>query len=257
MFGAIIGDIAGSTYEHNNDKTEDCEIFRENSRFTDDTVLTLATAYHFISDCSYTEAYKRFGCKYPGAGYGRRFRKWRGSEDPKPYNSWGNGSAMRVSPIAWVAEDLDWVMAEAKRSAEVTHNHPKGIAGAQAVAGAIYLARQGESKDAIRSWVSETFDYDLNRTIEEIRPDYTFDVSCEGSVPESIIAFLESSDFEDSIRKAISIGGDSDTIASIAGAISHAFYGSIPVVMEEYANFVLDDDLKSIITKFWDRYKNT
>jgi ADP-ribosylglycohydrolase len=156
-----------------------------------------------------------------------------------------------------MAQDLDWALAEAQRSAEVTHNHPNGIKGAQAVAGAIYLARQGESKETIRSWVSETFAYDLNRTIAEIRPNYGFDVSCEGSVPEAIIAFLESSDFEDSIRKAISLGGDSDTIACVSGSIAHAFYGSIPDWMVEYANSVLDEAQKSIIYDFWKLYEKT
>jgi ADP-ribosylglycohydrolase len=173
---------------------------------------------------------------------------------PEPYNSRGNGSAMRASPIAWVAEDLDWALEEAARSAEVTHNHPSGIKGAQAVVAAVFLARCGASKDEIRDYLTTTFGYDLHRTVEEIRPRYMFDVSCDGSVPEAIIAFLDSTDFENSIRKAISLGGDSDSIASIAGAIAHAFYEEIPDWMTSYCLGVLDPAQRSIIDDFWKRF---
>ncbi len=254
MFGAIVGDIAGSTYERCNLKFEWCPIFAHGSQFTDDTVLTLATADHLIFGGSYGEAYRRYGRNYPNAGYGASFRQWMYSENPKPYDSWGNGSAMRASPIGWVAADLDWALDEAKRSAEVTHNHPNGIKGAQAVAAAVFLARKGESKDSIRKFIAERFSYNLNRTVEQIRPGYLFEVNSEWSVPEAIIAFLDSSDFETAIRKAISIGGDSDTIACIAGSIAHAFYGRIPVWMIDYCMGVLDDAQKSIISDFWERY---
>jgi ADP-ribosylglycohydrolase len=254
MFGAIVGDIAGSTYERHSFKFECCPIFADGSQFTDDTVLTLATADHFIFGGSYSEVYRQFGRNYPHAGYGGNFRQWMRSADPEPYNSWGNGSAMRASPISWVAEDLGWALEEAARSAEVTHNHPSGIKGAQAVVAAVFLARRGASKDEIRNYVSTTFGYDLQRTVEEIRPRYMFDVSCEGSVPEAIIAFLDSTDFENSIRKAISLGGDSDTIASIAGAIAHAFYGKIPAWMTDYCLGVLDPAQRSIISDFWKRF---
>jgi ADP-ribosyl-[dinitrogen reductase] hydrolase len=254
MFGAVVGDIAGSTYERFNFKFESCEIFAEGSRFTDDTVLTLATADHFLFGESYAEVYRRFGRNYPNAGYGATFRQWMLADDPKPYNSWANGSAMRASPIAWVADDLEWALEEAKRSAAVTHDHPNGIKGAQGVVAAVFLARQGESKDAIRQLVGDRFGYNLDRTIEEIRPSYVFDVSCEGSVPEAIIAFLDSTDFESAIRKGISIGGDSDTIACIAGAIAHAFYGEVPQWMVEYCNGVLDVAQRSIMADFWERY---
>ena len=180
----------------------------------------------------------------------------RGSDDPKPYNSWGNGSAMRASPIAWAIDDLDDAIAEAKRSAEVTHDHPEGIMGAQAVVAAVFLGRNGESKETIRNFVADRFAYDLDRTLDEIRPPYVFDVSCQGSVPEAIIAFLESTDFESAIRKAISIGGDSDTIACISGAIAHAYYGDIPDWMINYCMNVLDVAQRSIIRDFWERYSS-
>lgn len=257
MFGAIIGDIAGSTYERHNFKFECCHIFEEGSQFTDDTVLTLATADHFLFGDSYSTAYRRFGRNYPHAGYGANFRQWMRSDAPKPYNSWGNGSAMRVSPIGWVADDLDWVLEEAGRSAEVTHNHPSGIKGAQAVAACIFLARQGVSKSGINDYVEQKFSYNLHRSLAEIRPGYRFDVSCDGSVPEAIIAFLESSNFEDAIRKAISLGGDSDTIAAISGAIAHAFYGEIPQWMTDHCMGLLDVAQNSIITDFWKKYPST
>jgi ADP-ribosylglycohydrolase len=255
MLGAVVGDIAGSTYERENCKVYDrIEIFRRRSRSTDDSILTVATADHFLSGKSYTQVYQEWGLEFRGAGYGKTFYNWIGSANPQPYNSWGNGSAMRVSPVAWVADDLDWAMAEAKRSAEVTHNHPEGIKGAQAVTAAIYLARTGESKDRIRARVEGMFGYNLRRTIDSIRPDYHFQVSCQRSVPEAIIAFLDSHDFEDAIRKAISLGGDSDTIACIAGSIAHAFYGTIPPWMVEYCRGELQKSQLEILDEFCKQY---
>ncbi len=254
MFGAIVGDIAGSTFERFNCRFESCEIFANGSRFTDDTVLTLATAEHFLFAESYSDIYRRFGRNYPNAGYGASFRAWMLSDNPTPYNSWGNGSAMRASPIGWVADSLEWALTEAQKSAEVTHNHPSGIRGAQAVAAAVFLARTGESKEAIRTNLADSFGYNLNRTVDEIRPQYVFDVSCEGSVPEALIAFLESSDFESSIRKAISIGGDSDTIACIAGAIAHAYYRKIPEWMISYCTKALDGAQRTILSEFWTKF---
>ncbi len=254
MFGAIVGDIAGSTFERHNFKFECCHIFEKDSQFTDDTVLTLATADHFISGEPYSEVYRRYGKNYPHAGYGANFKKWMCAENPQPYESWGNGSAMRVSPVGWVGCDIDWVLAEAKRSAEVTHNHPGGIRGAQAVAASVFLAKKGSPKAGIRDYVEKTFSYDLGRSLDEIRPRYQFDVSCDGSVPEAITAFLESSDFESAIRKAISIGGDSDTIASISAAIAHAYYGEIPVWMTEYCMGVLDVPQKHLLKDFEEKY---
>lgn len=252
MLGAIVGDIAGSTYERFNFKFESCEIFREGSHFTDDTVLTLATADHFIYGDSYADSYRRYGRNYPDAGYGRQFREWMLSENPRPYNSSGNGSAMRASPVGWMAASLDWALEEARRSAAVTHDHPDGIKGAQAVAAAVFLCRTDKSKDRLRVFVSRQFGYDLERSLAEIRPSYSFNASCQGSVPEAIIAFLESASFEDAIRKAISLGGDSDTLASIAGAIAHAYYGRIPDWMVRYCHRVLDPAQRSVIADFWE-----
>jgi len=228
MLGAMIGDIVGSVYEWHNIKTTDFVLFKSNSTFTDDTVLTAATAKALMTGMDYAEAYQDFARRYEGRGYGGNFSRWIWAEDPQPYNSWGNGSAMRVSPVWFDFDTAAEVLAEAERSAAVTHNHPEGIKGAQATALAILLARQGASQSDIRREIADRFDYDLNRKLVDIRPGYAFDVSCQGSVPEAIIAFLESESYEDAIRKAISLGGDSDTIACIAGGIAEAFYGGVP-----------------------------
>ncbi|MEM1085851.1 MAG: ADP-ribosylglycohydrolase family protein [Verrucomicrobiota bacterium] len=254
MFGAIVGDIAGSTYERYNLKFEGCPIFAPSSDFTDDTVLTLATADHYLFGASFEDSYRNFGRNYPDAGYGASFRDWMFSSDPKPYNSWGNGSAMRVSPVGWVAESLDGALTEAVASAEVTHNHPEGIKGAQAVAAAVFLARAGKDKDSIKGYIEEAFGYDLQRSVDEIRPTYAFDVSCQGSVPEALIAFFESVDFESALRKAISLGGDSDTIACISGAVAHAYYKKIPTWMVDYCFGCLDPAQRSIIEDFWTKF---
>ncbi len=228
MLGAIAGDMIGSVYEHHPQKNKDFPMWCESSRFTDDTVLTVATAHALVTDSDYAKAYRRYGRQWPQAGYGRTFRNWLAQADAASYNSWGNGSAMRVSPVGWFFEDEADVLAEAERSAEVTHGHPEGIKGAQAVALAIFLARKGASRAAIRQRLEAEFDYDLGRSLGAIRPDYGFDVSCQGSAPESVIAFLESADYEDAVRNAISLGGDADTMACIAGAIAEAFYGGVP-----------------------------
>ncbi len=228
MLGAMIGDIVGSVYEWHNIKTTDFVLFRSDSTFTDDTVLTVATAQALMTDGDYTAAYQGFARRYPGRGYGGNFSRWIWADDPRPYNSWGNGSAMRVSPVGFAFDTADEVLAEAERSAAVTHNHPEGIKGAQATALAILLARQGVSQAEIREEIAGRFNYDLNRKLDDIRPSYAFDVSCQGSVPEAIIAFLESESYEDAIRKAISLGGDSDTIACITGGIAEAYYGGVP-----------------------------
>ena len=267
MLGAIVGDIAGSKYERNNCRNEEqIEFFKKGSRCTDDTVLTLATAKNLMArddggelnsndSRSYAEAYREMGNLYPYAGYGRSFNDWRKSHDSGPYGSYGNGSAMRVSCVGWVATSLEWCMKEAERSAEVTHNHPEGIKGAQATACAVFLARTGKSKAFIKKFLEDSpFGYDLSRSIAEIRPKYKFDSSCQGSVPEAIIAFLESDDFESAIRRAISLGGDSDTIACIAGAIAHAFYGHIPDSMIEYCRKTMDSYQRNILDSFWAKY---
>lgn len=250
MLGAIAGDIVGSVYEHYPIKITNFPLFEEGSCFTDDTVLTVAIAYAVLNHGGYQEPLKTFGRKYPYAGYAGRFSQWLESDDSLPYNSWGNGSAMRVSPIGFAFNTIDDILSEAKKTAEVTHNHPEGVKGAQATALAVYLARIGVSKKEIRSEITERFGYDLSRTVDEIRPTYVFDVSCQGTVPEAIIAFLDSESYEDAIRKAISLGGDSDTLACITGGIAQAFYKKIPkeIISEVYSRF--PEEFISIIEKF-------
>ncbi len=254
MLGAIIGDIAGSPYERTNLKSVAAPLFARGSTFTDDTVLTLASADVLMNGGDYVEAYQRYGRRFPNAGYGGTFRRWIFAGQPAPYGSWGNGSAMRASPIGWTCESIDDVFAEATRSAQVTHDHPEGIKGAQAAAAAVFLARSGRPKSEIKAFLAQTFVYDLDRTIEAIRPAYAFDVSCQGSVPQAIIAFLESNNFEHALRLAISLGGDSDTIASITGAIAHAFYREIPEHMINMANSLLAPDLAAVTRDFCARY---
>jgi ADP-ribosylglycohydrolase len=254
MIGAIAGDIIGSSYELYGVKMTDFKLFTPASRFTDDTVLTVAVADCLLHGKNYAATFKEYGRRYPNAGYGMAFSGWLNSESLAPYGSFGNGSAMRVSPVGFAFTTLDTVLEEAKKSAEVTHDHPEGIKGAQAVASAIYLARSGYSKDAIRNYIEETYDYDLNRSIDAIRPDYSFNETCQGSVPESIIAFMESSDYEDAVRKAISLGGDSDTMACIAGGIAQAYYKVIPRYIIDKIEEILDNKLLQIIDKFIERY---
>lgn len=254
MIGAIIGDIAGSTREHHNVKSKNFTFLPQYSHFTDDTVMSLAVAKWLTEDPEHKEetlvkCMQELGRRYPDAGYGKCFYGWIFSNDPKPYKSYGNGSAMRVSPVALYAKSLDECLDLAKRSAEVTHNNPEGIKGAQAIAAATYLVAHGSTKEEVKEYVVKTFGYNLNRTIDEIRPVYKFDVSCQGSVPEAIIAYLESKDFEDAIRNAISIGGDSDTIAAMAGSIAAAEYG-IPAKFAEFCYGKLTYTLKNVLNKF-------
>jgi ADP-ribosylglycohydrolase len=255
IIGAIAGDIIGSVYEWHNVKAVDFDLFCHKSTFTDDSVLTLATMDAIINKKDYTESYQAFGKKYPHRGYGGNFYSWIYSNNPKPYNSWGNGSAMRVSPVGWYGNSIDEVMAEAQKSAEVTHNHPEGIKGAQSTAVGIYMARSRKNKEEIKKFITDTFGYDLNRKIDDIRPNYEFDVSCQGSVPEAIIAFLESTDFENAIRLAISIGGDSDTIACIAGGLAEAYYQKIPDDIIENVLGILPQDLVKIVEDFSIKYR--
>jgi len=254
LLGAIAGDIIGSVFESRPIKTTKFPLFNPQSRFTDDTVLTVAVAFSILDDIDYASAFKSFGKKYPGAGYGKSFYNWIFSTERKPYNSWGNGSAMRVSPVGFAFDTLEEVLKEAKKSAEVTHNHPEGVKGAQATALAVFLANQGQDKGEIKQEVSNRFGYDLNRSLDEIRPNYSFDISCQGSVPESIIAFLESEDFEDAIRKGISLGGDSDTIACIAGGIAQAFYKYVPEEIVSKVRQRLPDEFLSILDSFNSKY---
>ncbi len=250
MLGAIAGDIIGSSHEFAGLKTKDFPLFSRYSRFTDDTVLTIAVADKLLYGGEYHRLLKSYYRNYPKAGYGGKFAQWGASEDIEPYHSWGNGSAMRVSPVGYAFDDLDSVLFAAKQSAEATHNHPEGIKGAQAIAVAIFLARTGKSKLEIHDYIRDTFSYDLDRTLDNIRPEYTFEVSCQGSVPEAIIAFLESTDYEDAIRNAISLGGDSDTLACMAGGISEAFYGGVPAAIATQSLTILAEPLKLVLREF-------
>lgn len=252
MLGAIIGDIAGSVYEWNRIKSKEFPLFRTDCFFTDDTVMTLAVAEGLMNggkEKDFINAMRKYGNLYPDAGYGGRFSGWLISDKPEPYHSWGNGSAMRVSPVAWAFDTLEEVEQAAAVTAAVTHNHPEGIKGAQAAAACIFLARTGRGKAEIKAYVETVYDYNLNRTLDEIRPGYQFNESCQKTVPEAILAFMESTDFEDAIRNAISLGGDSDTLAAIAGSIAEAAYG-IPEEIKTQGLGFLDNRLKGIYYGF-------
>ena len=250
MIGAIAGDIIGSVFEHDPIKTTSFPLFTESSRFTDDTVLSVAVADAILNQSDYVTVLKNYGRKYPAAGYGMSFLRWTQSSVTKPYNSWGNGSAMRVSPVGFAFDSTEDVLREAEKSAAVTHNHPEGIKGAQATALAIFLAREGADKSEIRRQIQHRFHYDLDRSTDDIRPYYVFDVSCQGSVPESILAFLDSADFEDAVRLAISLGGDSDTMGSIAGGIAQAYYGRIPQQIVDLVRQRLPESFVHVVDQF-------
>ena len=254
MLGAIAGDIIGSEYEIKNIKTTEFELFSERSVFTDDTVLTVAVADSILHDADLIDKLKGYYNLYPNAGYGASFIGWASSESRTPYNSWGNGSAMRVSPVGFACSTIEDVLLQAQKSAEVTHNHPEGIKGAQAVASAVFLARTGETKNAIKKYIEAQFSYSLDEPLDSIRERYSFDVSCQGSVPQAVTAFLESAGFEDAVRKAVSIGGDSDTIACMAGAIAHAFYKEVPEPIMDRVYRILDSKLRQVVTLFCNRY---
>ena len=281
MLGAIIGDIVGSVYEWHNIKTKDFPLFRDDCFFTDDTVMTCAVAEAVMNGGNkddFIDAMKKYGRMYPDAGYGGRFRTWLFSNTRQPYNSFGNGSAMRVSPCAWVmdcgfcARTGMWPSNGrelARLSAEVTHNHPEGVKGAMATADAIFICRfysgrndidyevpmkngSMECKKRVKEHIESEYRYDLSRTLDEIRPEYRFNETCQETVPQAIIAFLESTDFEDAIRNAISLGGDSDTLAAITGSIAEAAYG-IPEWIKDKAYAYLDKPLKDVLRR-WKRY---
>ncbi|MEX2680249.1 MAG: ADP-ribosylglycohydrolase family protein [Candidatus Sigynarchaeota archaeon] len=256
MIGAIAGDIAGSTWEYTPVKSIDgFALFSPRSFFTDDTVLTVALADSILTGEPYVNKMKEYFRRYPDAGYGGTFAHWAASKDDAPYNSWGNGSAMRVSPVGFAYDTLEEVLDQAKQSAAVTHNHPEGIKGAQATAACIFLARRGKSKKQIQEYVETTFGYDLHRSLDVIRPTYRYDISCQGSVPESITCVLESNDFEHAIRLAISLGGDADTMACIAGGIAQAVYGGVPEKIKEEALRRLDDPLRNVVERFSQKFK--
>jgi ADP-ribosylglycohydrolase len=253
VIGAIAGDIIGSIYEHHPIKTKQFPLFGQGCRFTDDTVLTVAVAETLLNGGGYLTQFRNYFLRYPGAGYGGMFRHWAHSTNPMPYNSFGNGSAMRVSPVAFAFGNIEGVRAEARRSAEVTHNHPEGIKGAEATAVAVFLARRRESKNQIRSYIQSEFGYDLSKTPDEIRPNYVFDVTCQGTVPPALCCFLHSEDLEDAIRNAVSLGGDSDTLACIAGGVAGAYYGVPPHIKDE-VEARLDKELKRVTTEFTNRF---
>lgn len=254
IIGAVIGDVIGSVFEWNNVKKTDFDLFNSKCDFTDDTVLTIAVADCILTKKDFARTIWEYGRKYRGRGYGGSFRNWLQEDNLKPYGSFGNGSAMRASAVGFAFNDIETVMEVAKQSAEVTHNHPEGIKGAQATATAIYLAKQGKSKQEIKDYIIQTFDYNLDFTLNEIRPTYKFDVTCQGSVPQAIVAFLESSDFESAIRLAISIGGDSDTIACITGGIASAFYKQIPIEIMDFVVDKLPTEYIEIMNKFDEKY---
>jgi ADP-ribosylglycohydrolase len=253
MIGAIAGDMIGSPYERYPIKHTNFDPVV--SAFTDDTVLTIAIAYSIFNQADIASSLKKFAEKYYNLPYGGGFRRWIRSWDNRPYNSFGNGSAMRVSPVGFAYDSIDDVLHQAKRTAEVTHNHPEGIKGARATALAIYLARMGESKDTIRNEITERFSYNLNRTVDEIRPNYSFDVTCQGSVPESIVAFLDADSWEDAVKKSISLGGDADTMACITGGIAQAFYKEIPENIVEDVRNRLPPDLREVLNEFNMKYQ--
>ena len=263
MLGAIAGDVIGSPYEfiRYNIKTTDFPLFKDDSGWTDDTVMTFAIADALMQTMPHRgilpdkntfsdaviDSMHNFGHKYSRAGYSLTFMMWLANYDREPYGSFGNGSAMRVSPVGWAFDTLEDTEEYAELSASVSHNHPEGIKGARATAAAIYLSRTGHTKQHIREYITSKYGYDLTRTIDEIRPDYKFDATCQGSVPEAITAFLDGESYEDTVRKAVSIGGDSDTIACIAGGIAEAFYGEVPENIAREVLALLDDDMKKML----------
>ena len=263
MIGSIIGDIVGSVYEFtpNNIKTKQFEFFNPNGSYTDDSILTFATADWLLHGGEVAHYYSKSGEKYPWpmGGYGGGFKLWLvrsiRHQDYRPYNSCGNGSAMRVGPVGWAFDTIEEILAKAKESAECTHNHPEGIKGAQATALAIMMARHGCDKNEIRSEIEKRFEYDLQFTCEQIRPTYTWGGTCQDSVPQAIVAFLDGEDYEDSIRNAISIGGDSDTIGCITGSIAEAYFG-VPADLRNSAMNYLPEELQSIISEFENKFGN-
>ena len=254
MIGAIAGDIIGSVYEYAAMKSKSFPLFQPGSCFTDDTVLTVAVADAILKGRPYLESIRAIGQRCPDAGYGGAFAAWLASGAPRPYNSWGNGSAMRVSPVGFAFSSEDEVLEQAKATAEITHNHPEGVKGAQAAAVSVYWARTGWNKDQIRKGIAERFGYDLDRSVDDIRPGYSYEISCQRTVPESIIAFLDSDSYEDAVRNAVSLGGDADTLACIAGAIAEAFYGEVPRTIQSRVRAILTPDLWEITEAFYGTY---
>ena len=286
MIGACAGDIIGSIYEGHPHKSKDFPLFGRGVRFTDDTILTVATAAALLGEDTadsvrestpavksdsgtdekseraavrriredYARIYKSYGREHPGRGYGGGFRRWLRADSLEPYGSFGNGSAMRVSPVGAALSDQKTLLEEAERSAAASHDHPEGVKGAQAIALSVHLARRGASKEDIRDRIEERFGYDLHARVEELRPVYSFDPTCRGSVPESIICFLDSNDWEDAVRNAVSLGGDADTMADMAGAIAEAFYGGVPGEVRRRVEQILDPRLWNVLERFYERF---
>jgi len=254
LLGAVAGDVIGSVYEFSRQKRYDFPLFTPESQITDDSVLTLAVADAILSGRGYLDCIREYARTYPNSGYGGFFRSWMYSDDPKPYNSFGNGSAMRVSAVGWAFETAEEVLAEAERSAAVSHNHPEGIKGAQATALAVFLARKSASMNDIKREVVSRFGYDLETTLDEIRPTYEFNETCQKTVPQAIRAFLESENFEDAIRKAVSLGGDADTLAAITGAIAEARYGGVPAEIGAQVRPRIPEKLWRVIEDFNKKY---
>ena len=259
MYGAILGDIIGSPYEFDRgDKTKDFPLFCNRSWFTDDTVMTVAVAEALLDSMgrsddetrrALVESMQRWGARYPDAGYGGMFYRWLHSENPQPYGSYGNGSAMRASAAGWLYDDFDETWKKARLTAEVTHNHPEGIKGAECVAVVIWLARHGKGKEEIRRTAEEAFGYDLSRTCDEIRPGYHHVESCQETVPQALTAFLEGNDFEDAIRNAVSLGGDCDTLTCIAGSMAEAFWG-VPARLVTECESRIPKDMLQVVRRF-------
>lgn len=254
MIGAIAGDVIGSVYEHANVRHTDFPLISRGSTFTDDTVMTLALADALLHGRDFAESFRRFYAWYPRAGYGYLFKAWAKDPEKPAYGSFGNGSAMRVSPVAWAAQSEDEVVDLATRSASVSHDHPEGVKGAVAIALATFLARQGCSKTGILVHVVGRTGYDLGFSLDEIRSDYVFDATCQGSVPQALVAFREATGYESAVRLAISIGGDSDTIACMTGAVAAAHYGGVPEPLASEVRGRLDERLRGVLALFEDRY---
>ncbi|MBN2862373.1 MAG: ADP-ribosylglycohydrolase family protein [Bacteroidales bacterium] len=258
MYGAILGDLCGSLYESENlksDTPEKISLLNKKAFYTDDSVLSCAIAEAILESEDYTSSLKKWARKYPKAGYGYRFAKWAvSSDDVSAYRSCGNGSAMRVSPLGWAFDTLEKTLEEAENSAIGTHHHREGIKGARAVAAAIFLARTGAGKEEIKKYIQKKFHYRLNKSIGEIRKNYRFEATCQRTVPQAITAFLESSDSVSTIQLALSLGGDSDTLACIAGSIAEAYYKDIPDDLIEYAESIIPEEMKTIIDRFHDKY---
>jgi ADP-ribosylglycohydrolase len=286
MIGACAGDIIGSIYEGHPHKSKDFPLFGRGVRFTDDTILTVATAAALLGEETadsgrestpagksdsgsdeksvwapvrrsreeYARIYKSYGREHPGRGYGGGFRRWLRADSLEPYGSFGNGSAMRVSPVGAALSDEKALLEEAERSAAASHDHPEGVKGAQAIALSVYLARRGASREQIRTEIEERFDYDLQAHVGELRPVYSFNPTCQGSVPESIVCFLDSTDWEDAVRNAVSLGGDADTMADMAGAIAEAFYGGVPEPVRRRVEQILDPRLRNVLERFYERF---